>query len=107
MNKDSKYECIQHAGVMGMKWGVRKRSVKTSTNPRPTDKRMTNNELKSRIARLKLETEYTKLIASPPQVSKVEKLVKHSKTVAELSGSALSIYKNLNEVSKLVSSKGA
>lgn len=109
MNNDSKYEYFQHAGVMGMKWGVRKRTkqVSTSSSNKTTNRRMTNKELTSKVKRLKLEEEYKKLTAPPKTASKVEKLVKGAGTVANLSGSALTLYKNMNELNKIISSKGA
>lgn len=95
-----------------MKWGVRKRSVTTSnsrrtTNQNGTKRRMSNKELTARVKRLKLEEDYKKLTAQPKTVSKVEKLVKTAGTVAALSGSALTIYKNLNELGIISKNKGS
>lgn len=102
---------LKHYGVLGMKWGVRKRRV-TTTSPSKSsgtgkgNRRMSNKELSSRVKRLKLEQEYAKLteVPKPKTVSKVEKMVKAAGTVAALSGSALTIYKNLNELG-VISSK--
>lgn len=100
------YDYIQHAGVLGMKWGVRRRSVtKTSSSQSSQNvkkRRMTNKELTSRLKRLKMEEEYKKLTVTPKAASKVEKMVKAAGTVATLSGSALTIYKNMNELADIV-----
>lgn len=119
MNNDNREiyreQFLRHYGILGMKWGARKRSVTTSVKSKKsssnqssqsgTKRRMSNKELTSKLKRIKLEQEYEKLTAVPkPQtVSKVEKLVKSAGTVAALSGSALTIYKNLNELSKAAS----
>lgn len=97
---------LKHYGVLGMRWGVRKRRVSTSSSKKSktssgtTQRRMSNKELKARINRLKLEQEYKKLteVPQPKSTSKIEKLVKTAGTVAQLSGSAATIYKNLNDL---------
>lgn len=106
MMNSQTYDYIQHAGVRGMKWGVRRRSVpKTSSSSSSQSvkkRRMTNKEITSRVKRLKLEQEYAKLTERPKTASKVEKMVKAAGTVATLSGSALTIYKNMNELADIV-----
>lgn len=99
---------IKHAGIPGMRWGRRKRKMPTSISStpgisKPKERRMTNKEITSRIKRLKMEKEYSDLTTVPKKVtvSKIEKLVKTAGTVAALSGSALSIYKNLDGISKM------
>nr|DAT35288.1 MAG TPA: hypothetical protein [Caudoviricetes sp.] len=97
---------LKHYGVLGMRWGVRKRRVstsssrKSSTSSGTTQRRMSNKELKARINRLKLEQEYAKLteIPQPKSTPKIEKLVKTAGNIAQLSSSAATIYKNLNDL---------
>lgn len=106
---------LRHYGVLGMKWGVRRRRVKTaspsgrgrSSSGQNGRRRMSNKELTSRVKRLKLEQEYAKLteVPQPKTVSKVEKIVKTAGTVAALTGSAATIYKNLNDLG-VISKKG-
>ena len=106
-------EYLMHYGVLGMKWGKRKaRFSKTSEQTleqtleqalgqAPKKRRMSNKELQARIKRLKLEKEFAQLTASPPKTSRVEKLVKGAGTVAALSTSAITIYKNMDKIAKL------
>ena len=110
-------EYLMHYGVLGMKWGKRKaRFSKTSDQTleqtleqaldqalgqAPKKRRMSNKELQARIKRLKLEKEFAQLTASPPKTSRVEKLVKGAGTIAALSGSAVTIYKNMDKIAKI------
>ena len=94
-------EYLMHYGVLGMKWGKRKARASNSSEQAPKKRRMSNKELQARIKRLKMEKEYAQLIASPPKTSRVEKLVKGAGTVAALTASAATIYKNMEKMSKL------
>lgn len=94
-------EYLMHYGVLGMKWGKRKAKASNSSEQAPQKRRMSNKELQARIKRLKMEKEYAQLIASPPKTSRVEKLVKGAGTVAALTASAATIYKNMEKISKV------
>lgn len=109
MNDNSKIlreQFLKHYGISGMKWGKRKRQITSSTSSRTSlsrpskNRRMSNKELTSRLKRIKLEQEYKKLteVPKPQTVSKIEKFVKTAGTVATLSSSAATIYKNLNDL---------
>ena len=94
-------EYLMHYGVLGMKWGKRKAKASNSSGQAPKKRRMSNKELQARIKRLKLEKEFAQLTASPPKTSRVEKLVKGAGTVAALSTSAVTIYKNMDKIAKM------
>jgi len=104
MNND----CLIHYGVLGMRWGVRRRSVvvpskSSSGSSKNQNRRMSNKELTARVKRLKLEQEYIKLTTPEQKAtkSKIEKFVSTMDTVAKLSGTANTIYKNLNDMGVL------
>ena len=94
-------EYLMHYGVLGMKWGKRKARASNSSEQAPKKRHMSNKELQARIKRLKMEKEYAQLIASPPKTSRVEKLIKGAGTVAALTASAATIYKNMEKMSKI------
>ena len=54
---------LEHYGVKGMKWGIRKDrpSGKTKKSHRQIAKKLTNEELKKRVNRLNMEKQYAKL----------------------------------------------
>jgi len=73
---------LAHFGVKGMRWGKRKKQTSsdsegsdgsTSKPAKPDVKKMTDDELKSAINRLKLEKEYLKL--TEPEISNGKKIV--------------------------------
>lgn len=98
-----------------MKWGRRKKRTivengrlnnVTRLDQRPTPakpRRMSKKELQARVNRLKLEEELSRLEAArmPAQKSRLEQLAKTAGTVAAITGSAYTIYKNMDKVMKL------
>jgi hypothetical protein len=65
-----------HYGKLGMRWGKRKKSSSDNhpdSPPRADPKKMSDTELKSALARLKMEREFNQLTA--PQVSMGRKIV--------------------------------
>ena len=111
---------LQHYGVLGMKWGHRKAKSNVSSNKKPkstkntttskpkpkpkhkpTQRRLTDAELRAIVNRMRLEREYADLTYRASSRSKVEKVVKTIGTVAALTTSAYKIYDNLNKLSKV------
>ena len=107
---------LQHYGVLGMKWGHRKarsnissnkkpKSTKNTTTskpkPKPTQKRLSDAELRAVVNRMRLEREYADLTYRASSRSKVERVVRTIGTVAALTTSAVKIYENLNKLSKV------
>jgi hypothetical protein len=58
-------EFVEHHGVKGMKWGVRKRSTSSgpATPSAPHHSTLSNEELKKHIERMNLEQRYSALVA--------------------------------------------
>lgn len=69
---------LEHFGVKGMKWGIRKsRGSGKKKTAQQTAKTLTNKELKKRVDRMNMEKQYTKLAAgdAAASVSKGQKIV--------------------------------
>lgn len=109
---------LQHYGVLGMKWGKRKARSTISSNKKPksttitkpkqtpkpkskpTQRRLSDAELRAVVNRMRLEREYADLTYRASSRSKVESVVRTIGTVAALTTSAVKIYENLNKLSK-------
>lgn len=111
---------LQHYGVLGMKWGKRKARSNVSSNkkpkntkntttsklkpkpkPEPPQRRLSDAELRAAVNRLRLEREYSELTYKASSRAKVESVARTIGTVATLTTSAITIYNNLNKISKI------
>ena len=111
---------LQHYGVLGMKWGKRKARSNVSSNkkpkntkntttsklkpkpkPEPPQRRLSDAELRAAVNRMRLEREYADLTYRASSRAKVESVVRTIGTVATLTTSAMTIYNNLNKISKI------
>lgn len=107
---------LKHYGVLGMKWGRRKARSNVSSNkkpkstknttiskpkPKPSQRQLSDAELRAAVNRLRLEREYAELTYRASSRAKVESVVKTIGTVATLTTSAMTIYNNLNKISKI------
>lgn len=60
---------LEHFGVKGMKWGIRKDVKRGATQ---TAKKLTNKELQKRVNRLSMEKKYAELEQGRSEASKSE-----------------------------------
>ena len=108
---------LQHYGVLGMKWGHRKARSTSSSNKKPkstkntttskpkskpTQRELSDEELRAVINRMRLEREYADLQYRASSRAKVENVVKTVGTAALLTTSVVKIYNNLNTICKVV-----
>ena len=110
---------LQHYGVLGMKWGHRKARSNVSSNkkpkstkntttskpkhkPKPTQRELSDEELRAVINRMRLEREYADLKYRSSSRAKVENAVKVVGTAALLTTSVVKIYNNMNTICKVV-----
>lgn len=122
---------LQHFGIKGMKWGVRRYQNKDGTltpngkkryrlgltnqndpeihddyarrHSKKSISRMSDAELKDRINRMQMEQQYDQLNNYSKQGKlQVDKIVKAGTTIATLSGTAITIYNNIDKIKKIV-----
>ena len=123
MNDEYREQYLMHYGVLGMKWGIRrKRDEQTSKQKNKTKNDIkqpkTNaktkkvyskgrkqdfdeDEFVKELQQLRMKVEYDRLVSTldtnNSTMQKIEKITKNVTTVATLTGSALMIYNNLNK----------
>ena len=117
---------LYHHGVKGMKWGVRRnkttslatrlKSMTKKTIPEDAHEdyknahskksvsSMSDAELRSRINRLQMEQQLSKLSPSVIDVGKthVQNTLKVATTVATVTGTALTIYNNIDKIKNII-----
>lgn len=114
---------LYHYGVLGMKWGVRrtpeqlarargKRSSSSESvhedykkaHDNKSIKSMSDAELRSKLNRIQMEQQYSKL--NPTSINRgkdiVNKILKTGTTVATVTTTALTIYNNFDKIRKIV-----
>ena len=117
---------LYHHGIQGKHWGVRRFQNKNGTltsagknrykddGPSHPDykkahsskstKSMSDAELRSRINRLNMETQYKKLSSSDINRGKkyLDKVIKAGTTVATITTTGLTIYNNVKKINDIV-----
>lgn len=98
---------LNHSGVKGMRWGVRKdrpNKIKVSKKTKADPKSMSDEELKKVVNRLQMERQYSQL--SSTEVSKgkryAQKVMKVGTTVATVTTTGLTIYNNIDKIKSIV-----
>ncbi len=96
-------EELAHAGVKGMRWGKRKKksSSESEKEPKIDVKKMSDDDLKKAINRLKLEREFKQL--TTPEVSQGRKIV--GEILKDVGKAHAKKYLN-NELEKLLTPSG-
>ena len=113
-----------HYGTKGMKWGIRRYQNKDGSLTPAGKKRysedesedykkahsgksvktMSDAELRSRLNRLQMEQQYSKLSSSDVNKGKqfIDKAIKAGATVATITSTALTIYSNAGKIKSIV-----
>ena len=128
MNEEHREQYLMHYGVLGMKWGVRRKrdkqsskqnfeaknnikQPKTNAKAKKVDSKgkkqdFDEDEFLKTLQQLRMQVEYDRLVSTlndnNSTMRKVEKVTKNVTTVATLTTSALLIYTNLNKAHNIV-----
>ena len=123
MNEEHREQYLMHYGVLGMKWGVRRKRDKQSSSKNNIKQPKTNGkakkvdakgrkqdfdeaEFQKKLQQLRMQVEYDRLVstleANNSTMRKIENFTKNVTTIATLTGSALMIYNNLNKANGIV-----
>ena len=114
-----------HYGVLGMKWGVRRTQTqlsrakgRSSSDESHDDykkahssknvKTMSDAELRNRLNRIQMERQYSQLSDSNVGKGKeyAQKIMKAGTTIAAVTTTALTIYKNYGNIKAIIEKKG-
>lgn len=105
---------IYHYGIKGMKWGIRRKRKKITKDDYHQDykkahdkesvKTMSDNDLRNKLNRLRMEKEYKKLSRESTRKGSefVNNVIKTGTTIATLTTTALTIYGNYGKISGIV-----
>ena len=128
MNEEYREQYLMHYGVLGMKWGIRRKrdkrsskqknkvdnnikQPKTNAKAKKVDNKgrkqdLNEDEFLKKIQQLRMQVEYDRLVSTidynNSTMRKVETIAKNVTTVATLTGSALMIYNNLNKAHNIL-----
>ena len=116
---------LEHHGVLGMKWGVRRTPAQLGRGKSSSSKKTTSDdshedykkahsgksvksksdaELRSKLNRLQMERQYSQLSKSDVNRGKkyLDTVIKAGTTVATVTSTALTIYNNIDKIRKIV-----
>ena len=123
MNDEYREQYLMHYGILGMKWGIRRKRDEQTTkqkNKIKSDIEQPKNNAKAKkvdskgrkqdfdedeflkaLQQLRMKVEYDRLVSTldtnDSTMRKIENITKNVTTVATLTGSVLMIYNNLNK----------